>query len=79
MLPYSFKYLGDFFDIRRCWIVSRICNTQISSYNIVGAGSDIVGSLLSGKKIKERSELDENCCSESTKVFARYTKKYFQN
>lgn len=54
MLQKSFKYVGDFPYIDRGGIVSRVCNTQISSYNITGPLPDFNRDLLLVKKMKER-------------------------
>ena len=54
MLQKPFKHMGDFSYIHRYRTVSCVCNTQISSDNIIGSVPDFNRDLLLGKKIKER-------------------------
>ena len=60
----------DNIDFRGNRTISCIHNTVLSAYNNARTRSCLSWSFLSYKKITIRREKDENCCCESSEIFA---------
>ena len=60
----------DNIDFRGNRIISCIHNTLLSAYNNAGTRFHLSWSFLSYKKTVKRREKDENCCCESSEIFA---------